>query len=116
VHLTVKLGGAVTGEAVHPAIEERFEVLSGRLGTPLAGVERTLWERDSVTAPAGAAHDWCNDGDADAEVLVEVSPPDPCFEAMIANHPELERPHGHTSPDPEVLARAGLAAPHPATA
>lgn len=33
VHLTVKPNGAVAGEHVHPAMDERFEVVSGQLQT-----------------------------------------------------------------------------------
>ena len=42
VHLVVKPGGAVPGEHIHPAINERFEVLAGTLGTRIDGVEGTL--------------------------------------------------------------------------
>lgn len=84
VHLVVTPGGAVAGEHVHPRLEERFRVISGRLGARVAGAERTLTAGEEVTVPAGTAHDWWNAGDGDASVLVELSPPDPRFEAMIA--------------------------------
>jgi quercetin dioxygenase-like cupin family protein len=172
VHLTVRPGGAVAGEHVHPGFTERFEVVAGKLRTRVAGSERTLHAGEGLTVPPGVAHDWWNDGSADAEVLVELSPPEPRFEAMIANiwglanagrtnakgmpsplqlallaaefadvirftrppaavqrvlfgalgavgrrrglrgrYPELERPHGRVTPDPAVLAAAGLDAP-----
>jgi quercetin dioxygenase-like cupin family protein len=84
VHLTVKPGGAVVGEHVHPRVQERFRVVSGTLGTRLDGVERTLGAGEEATVPAGMPHDWWNAGEDDASVLVELSPPDPRFEAMIA--------------------------------
>lgn len=86
VHLTVKPGGAVAGEHVHPRVQERFRVIAGTLGTKVDGVERTLEAGAEVTVPAGTRHDWWNAGDGDADVLVELSPPEegPRFEAMIA--------------------------------
>jgi mannose-6-phosphate isomerase-like protein (cupin superfamily) len=41
-HLTVRPGGAVAGEHLHPAIQERFEVIAGELATRVGGDERTL--------------------------------------------------------------------------
>jgi quercetin dioxygenase-like cupin family protein len=84
VHLTVKPGGAVAGEHVHPRVQERFRLISGTLNARLNGVDRTLAAGDEATVPAGMAHDWWNAGDDDASVLVELSPPVPRFEAMIA--------------------------------
>jgi quercetin dioxygenase-like cupin family protein len=171
VHLTVKPGGAVAGEHFHPRVQERFQVVSGTLGTRLDGVEGTLAAGEAATVPAGMPHDWWNAGDVDASVLVELSPLDagPRFEAMIgtlfglanagktnakglpnpfqlalvgrefadvirftkppapvqgmlfgllgaigrlrgyrAVYPEYLQPHGRTTPDPDVVAAAGL--------
>jgi mannose-6-phosphate isomerase-like protein (cupin superfamily) len=83
VHLTVQPHGAVVGEHVHPAIRERFRVFSGRLGVRLDG-EETILQSGEVTVPPGAPHDWWNAGDTEAQVLVEIDPPDPRFEQMIA--------------------------------
>lgn len=172
VHLTVQPHGAVVGEHVHPHLTERFEVIVGRLGTRVSGVESTLIAGQDATAPVGSTHDWWNAGDDEAQVLVEISPPDPRFELMIGNlfglanngmtnakgmpgplqlavigqeyqdvvqftkpprvlqtvmfgllgpvgrmrgyrgiYPEYSHPQGHTTPDPAVMALAGLAPP-----
>jgi quercetin dioxygenase-like cupin family protein len=42
VHLTARPPAAVVGEHLHPQRTERFWVISGRLGTPIVGGERTL--------------------------------------------------------------------------
>jgi quercetin dioxygenase-like cupin family protein len=169
VHLTVRPHGAVVGEHVHPQIQERYHVISGRLATRLGGVKRTLTAGEEAAAPAGTTHDWWNDGDEDAQVLIEISPADPRFELMVATlfglanagktdakgmpgllqlaligrefqdviqftkppravqqvmfgllgtvgrmrgyrgaYPDYSHPHGRTTPDPAVLALAGL--------
>jgi mannose-6-phosphate isomerase-like protein (cupin superfamily) len=172
VHLTVRPHGAVVGEHVHPHIAERFRVISGRLGTRVDGVESTLVAGQEAVVRVGTAHDWWNAGEDEAQVLIEISPPDPRFGLMIGNmfglanagrtntkgmpnplqlaligqefqdvvrftrppralqmvmfgllgpigrlrgyrgsYPEYAHPHGHTTPDPDVLAIAGLAPP-----
>ena len=86
VHLTVKPSGAVVGEHVHPAINERFSVVSGRLQTRIAGTDRQLGPGEDALATAGTPHDWWNAGEVPASVLVELSPGGSVarFEAMIA--------------------------------
>jgi mannose-6-phosphate isomerase-like protein (cupin superfamily) len=84
VHLLVTPGGAVTGQHIHPALQERFRVLRGRLGTRVAGVDRTLEVGEEVTVPPGTEHDWWNAGENEASVLVELTPGDPRFVDMIA--------------------------------
>jgi quercetin dioxygenase-like cupin family protein len=171
VHLTLRPHGAVAGEHIHPHVQERFQVISGLLGTRLGGAERTLTAGQEATAPAGSTHDWWNAGEDDAEVLIEISPLEPRFVLMIGTlfglandgktnargmpnplqlamvgrefqdvirfskppravqmmmfgllapigriagyrgtYPEYGHPHGHTTPDPAVLALAGLTA------
>lgn len=84
VHLRVRPGGAVAGEHVHPRITERFQVLAGTLGTAVAGVEGRLTAGQAATVPPGVAHRWWNAGDQEAGVIVEITPPEPRFERMIA--------------------------------
>jgi mannose-6-phosphate isomerase-like protein (cupin superfamily) len=82
--LTLAVGGAVAGEHTHPHLQERFHVISGQLAVRLDGQQTTLGPGQDASAPAGTAHDWWNAGDQPAHVLVEISPPDPRFVAMIA--------------------------------
>jgi mannose-6-phosphate isomerase-like protein (cupin superfamily) len=82
--LYVRPGGAVLGEHVHPAIEERFTVMSGRVGFRLDGREVIAYPDERLRVPPGAAHDWWNAGDEEAHVLVEISP-GKRFEEAIKN-------------------------------
>jgi mannose-6-phosphate isomerase-like protein (cupin superfamily) len=110
VHLTVKPGGAVVGEHVHPRIQERFRVISGTLTARLDGVERTLEAGAEATVPAGMRHDWWNAGDTQASVLVELSPGEPRFETMIATLFGLAnagRTNAKGMPNPLQLALIG---------
>ncbi len=67
--------GWTTGpDHVHPLQEERFEVLSGRLGLRVDGIERVLGEGEAITAPPGSAHSAWNAGDDEVHALVEFWP------------------------------------------
>jgi quercetin dioxygenase-like cupin family protein len=59
---------------VHPRQEERFEVLSGRLGVRVAGAGREHGTGDVIVVPAGVPHAAWNAGDGDVHVLVDFRP------------------------------------------
>jgi quercetin dioxygenase-like cupin family protein len=61
---------------IHPYQEERFEVMSGTLGSHVAGVERIHEAGEVVVAPAGSVHTVWNAGGEEEEVhsLVEFRP------------------------------------------
>jgi quercetin dioxygenase-like cupin family protein len=82
--LFVRPGGAVVGEHYHPAIEERFTVVRGRLNYKLDGKEGVGNPGDTIVVPAGVAHQWWNAGSVEVEVRVEVRPA-ARFEACILN-------------------------------
>jgi mannose-6-phosphate isomerase-like protein (cupin superfamily) len=84
VHLRVSPGGAVSGEHLHPAPQERFRVLDGVLETKVDGARRTLRTGEEITVPAGLWHDWWNATGQPVDVLVELSPPSPRFDLAIA--------------------------------
>lgn len=67
--------GWTTGpDHIHPLQEERFEVLSGKLGLRLDGVEHVYVTGEVIVAPAGSAHAAWNAGDKDVHVLVDFRP------------------------------------------
>jgi quercetin dioxygenase-like cupin family protein len=84
VDLYIRPGGAVMGEHVHPAIEERFTVLRGQVGFRLSGRVATAEPGVTLFAPPGVPHDWWNAGPEEALVRVEVRPA-ARFEAFAAN-------------------------------
>lgn len=110
VHLVVQPGGAVVGEHVHPHMQERFRVLAGTLGTRVDGTELRLGPGQEATVPACVPHDWWNAGDGEASVVVELSPPDPRFEMLIATLFGLAnagRTNAKGMPNPLQLALTG---------
>ena len=84
VEVYVRPGGAVTGEHVHPAIEEHFTVVRGRVGFRLDGRETIARLGRRLYVPPGTAHDWWNAGEEEALITVEIRPGGR-FEEMIAN-------------------------------
>jgi len=80
----IKPGGAVTGEHVHPAIEEWFMVVRGRVGFRIDGRESIAEPGQRLHVPAGTAHDWWNAGEEEAQVIAEISP-GARFEEMAIN-------------------------------
>ena len=50
VHLVVQPHRAVAGEHIHPRFQESFQVISGRLGTRVDGVERMLTAGEKAVA------------------------------------------------------------------
>ena len=77
-------GAAVAGEHVHPAIDERFTVVRGRVGFRLDGRESIVEPGQHVQVPPGVVHDWWNAGDTEAYVQVEIRP-GARFEEMARN-------------------------------
>jgi quercetin dioxygenase-like cupin family protein len=68
--------GWTTGpDHVHPRQEERFEVLSGRLGLRVGGVERVHGVGDVIVVSAGSPHAaWNASSDDEVHVLVDFRP------------------------------------------
>ena len=72
--LRVRPGGAVLGAHLHPTIDERFTVVSGKIGYMLDGKTGVLEAGQSADLPKGVPHDWWNAGDEEARVIVEIRP------------------------------------------
>ena len=72
--MTLSVDGHVPGAHVHPAQEERFEIVSGTMKFRMNGKKIVAGPGDVVTVPAGARHKFANGGDEPVEVRVEVRP------------------------------------------
>jgi quercetin dioxygenase-like cupin family protein len=74
IELELAPDGKVPGMHVHPEIEERFEVLEGRLRFRRGLRTIEAGPGETVTVPAGKAHKFVNAGDETALVRVTVTP------------------------------------------
>jgi quercetin dioxygenase-like cupin family protein len=74
VEMWVDPGGGVPPH-VHPVIEERFEVLSGRPQFLAGRKWATAAPGDVVVVPPGVRHAYRNRGDEEAHVVCHASPP-----------------------------------------
>jgi quercetin dioxygenase-like cupin family protein len=74
VETWVDPGGGVTPH-VHPAMEERFEIMAGRPSFLAGRSWRPAGPGDTVVVPAGTRHAYRNDGDDVAHVVCHVRPP-----------------------------------------
>ena len=66
--------GFVAAAHVHPRQEERFEVLTGRVGFKLDGQEIIAQAGDRIVVPAGTSHRFWNAGEEEAHFVCEVRP------------------------------------------
>jgi quercetin dioxygenase-like cupin family protein len=66
--LWLQPNAAVLGEHVHSALTERFEVVTGRVGYSLDGVDGVSGPGEEIVIPVGARHDWWNAGQESAHV------------------------------------------------
>ena len=82
--LYIRPGGAIAGKHVHSYITERFEVVAGTVRFHLGGRDEVAAPGQRVEVPPGVVHDWCNVGEDEAHVLVDIRPAER-FELMIQN-------------------------------
>ena len=67
-------GGGVRAEHVHPALEERYEVLEGEITINLDGESRRLGAGERAVVPAGVRHSFENTGERTAHLVAEAEP------------------------------------------
>ena len=67
-------GGSAPPGHFHPAQDEHFEVLEGRLSVRVDGSERTLEPGDAIDIPRGTVHQMWNAGEQPARALWRTEP------------------------------------------
>jgi uncharacterized cupin superfamily protein len=72
--LRVRPGGASLGPHLHREVDERFTVLTGKIGYFVGDKKGIMEAGDSADLPRDIAHDWWNAGDEEARVIVEIWP------------------------------------------
>ncbi len=70
----VQPGGFVAAKHLHPAQDERFEILSGTVGFELDKQELVAGPGERILVPAGTPHRFRNAGDEEAHFVCEVRP------------------------------------------
>ena len=63
-----------TAEHIHPEMQERWEVIAGRVCFRIDGVERIAGPGDVVTAPAGVPHMAWNSDDSPVHLRIQMRP------------------------------------------
>lgn len=115
VELWVDPGGGVTPH-VHPAMEERFHVLSGRPSFLAGHAWSTAAPGDEVVVPAGLRHAYRNDGPEVAHIRCDARPPSSLQEfleevAVLSQRGLISRRGLPTRPN-ALLQAAALAERH----
>lgn len=72
IDLSVRPGGFVAAEHVHPLQQERFLIKSGHITLRIDGNVQQCMAGDEVTIPAGTPHVWWNSGQEELRVVVEL--------------------------------------------
>lgn len=70
----VQPNGFVAAAHVHPMQEERFEIISGRLGLKMGDKEIVAKPDETLTIPAGTPHRFWNTGEEEARFRCTVRP------------------------------------------
>jgi quercetin dioxygenase-like cupin family protein len=83
--------GFPISEHVHPAQEERHDVLSGTLSARVGGCERSYGEGERVVGPPGVPHAWCNPSDSEELRLISEHRPALHMEEMLEGSFNISR-------------------------
>jgi quercetin dioxygenase-like cupin family protein len=74
IELRAEPGGSVAAAHVHPSQWETFTVVSGTLGTKVAGRKAELGSGQTLGVAPGVAHTWWNAGDDELVFRCEIRP------------------------------------------
>jgi len=63
-----------TPEHIHPAMEERWEVIAGKVRFEIGGATKTVGPGDTIVAPPGTPHSARNVGPEPAHLRIQMRP------------------------------------------
>ena len=91
---------------IHPALEERFEVLAGNPSFLSGRAWSTAAPGETVVVPAGARHAYGNRGGETAHMVCHAKPPSTLQEFLEETAELSRRPKDHPAGPPDRLRRA----------
>ncbi len=71
--MVVQPMGCVASEHIHPGLEERLAIISGKCKFRVDGKEQIFGAGETVVVPPGTPHYWCNVGE-EAHLILEFRP------------------------------------------
>jgi mannose-6-phosphate isomerase-like protein (cupin superfamily) len=74
IEMWTEPGGGVLAEHVHPALEERYEVIEGEITINLDGERKRLGPGERAVVPPGVRHSFENTGERAAHLVAEAEP------------------------------------------
>jgi mannose-6-phosphate isomerase-like protein (cupin superfamily) len=74
IEIQTEPGGGVLAEHVHPALEERYEILEGEITFSIDGESRNLGPGERAVVAPGVRHRFENTGGHVSRLLVEAEP------------------------------------------
>ena len=74
IDMTVGPGGFVTAEHLHPDLEERFQILAGKIALSIEGKSEVVGVGEVRTVPKNTLHVWNNAGEEELKVILQFRP------------------------------------------
>lgn len=74
IEMTVSPGGFVSVEHLHPDLEERFQILAGKIALSIEGEQEIVEAGAERTVPKNTRHVWQNAGPDELKVLLQFRP------------------------------------------
>src|SRR5262245_22064755 len=74
IEMTVGPGGFVSAEHIHPELEERFQILAGKIALAIDGQQEIVETGEERTVPKNTRHVWKNASDEELKVILQFKP------------------------------------------
>jgi quercetin dioxygenase-like cupin family protein len=74
IEMTVGPGGFVAGEHLHPELEERFQILAGKIDLSIDGRREIVAAGEERVVPKNTRHVWKNGSNEELKVILQFRP------------------------------------------